>query len=63
MAEIRGISVTTMSQLRSTVRRLRSLESVVELPVGLDDLSALAENLWQRLGRPNRRVRRSAGRP
>ena len=43
VAEIRGISVTTMSELRSTVRRLRSLESVVELPAGLEDLSALAE--------------------
>lgn len=43
VAEIRGISVATMSELRSTVRRLRSLESVVELPAGLDDLSALAE--------------------
>jgi MYXO-CTERM domain-containing protein len=43
VAEIRGISVATMSELRSTVRRLRSLESVVESPAGLDDLSALAE--------------------
>ena len=43
VAEIRDISVTTMSELRSTVRRLRSLESVVELPAGLEDLSALAE--------------------
>jgi signal transduction histidine kinase len=43
VAEIRGISVTTMSELRSTVRRLRSLESVVELPAGLEDLAALAE--------------------
>ena len=43
VAEIRGISVATMSELRSTVRRLRSLESVVELPAGLEDLSALAE--------------------
>jgi hypothetical protein len=32
-----------MSELRSTVRRLRSLESVVELPAGMEDLSALAE--------------------
>jgi hypothetical protein len=38
VAEIRGISVATMSELRSTVRRLRSLESVVESPAGLDDL-------------------------
>jgi signal transduction histidine kinase len=43
VAEIRGISVATMSELRSTVRRLRSLESVVESPAGLEDLSALAE--------------------
>jgi signal transduction histidine kinase len=43
VAEIRGISLTTMSELRSTVRRLRSLESVVELPAGLEDLYALAD--------------------
>jgi signal transduction histidine kinase len=43
VAEIRGISVATMSELRSTVRRLRSLESVVELPAGLTGLPALAE--------------------
>jgi signal transduction histidine kinase len=43
VAEIRGISVTTMGELRNTVRRLRSLESIVELPAGLEDLSALAE--------------------
>jgi signal transduction histidine kinase len=43
VAEIRGISVATMSELRSTVRWLRSLESVVELPAGMEDLSALAE--------------------
>jgi signal transduction histidine kinase len=44
VAEIRGISVATMTELRSTVRRLRSLESMVELPAaGLEDLAALAE--------------------
>jgi signal transduction histidine kinase len=43
VADIRGISVATMNELRSTVRRLRSLESVVDLPAGLEDLSALAE--------------------
>jgi signal transduction histidine kinase len=44
VAEIRGISVATMSELRSTVRRLRSLESMVELPAaGLEDLAALVE--------------------
>jgi signal transduction histidine kinase len=32
VSEIRGISVATMSELRSTVRRLRSLESMVESP-------------------------------
>ena len=43
VAEIRSISVATMSELRRTVRQLRSLESDVELPAGLEDLSALAE--------------------
>jgi signal transduction histidine kinase len=43
VAEIRDISVATMSELRSTVRRLRSLESVIELPAGLEELSALAD--------------------
>jgi signal transduction histidine kinase len=43
VSEIRGISVATMSELRSTVRRLRSLESVVVLPAGLEDLSSLAD--------------------
>jgi signal transduction histidine kinase len=43
VAEIREISVATMGELRNTVRRLRSLESVVDLPAGLADLSALAD--------------------
>jgi signal transduction histidine kinase len=43
VAEIRDISVSTMAELRSTVRRLRSLDSAVELPAGLDQLPALAE--------------------
>ena len=43
VAEIRDISVATMTELRSTVRRLRSLDSAVELSAGLDELSALAE--------------------
>jgi signal transduction histidine kinase len=43
VAEIRDISVSTMAELRSTVRRLRSLDSAVELPAGLDELPALAE--------------------
>jgi signal transduction histidine kinase len=43
VAEIRGIGVATMSELRSTVRWLRSLESDMALPAGLEDLSTLAE--------------------
>jgi signal transduction histidine kinase len=43
VGEIRDISVATMTELRSTVRRLRSLDSAVELSAGLDELSALAE--------------------
>ena len=43
VAEIRDISVATMAELRTTVRRLRSLDSAVELPAGLDELPALAE--------------------
>jgi signal transduction histidine kinase len=43
VGEIRDISVDTMTELRSTVRRLRSLDSAVELSAGLDELSALAE--------------------
>jgi signal transduction histidine kinase len=43
VAEIRDISVATMAELRGTVRRLRSLDTAVELPAGLDELPALAE--------------------
>ena len=43
VAEIRNISVATMSELRDTVRRLRSLDSAVEQLVGLDELPVLAE--------------------
>jgi signal transduction histidine kinase len=43
VAEIRDISLATMSELRSTVRQLRSLDSVVELPAGLEGLPVLAE--------------------
>jgi signal transduction histidine kinase len=43
VAEIRDISVATMAELRTTVRRLRSLDSAMELPAGLDELPALAE--------------------
>jgi signal transduction histidine kinase len=43
VAEIRSISVATMAELRSTVRRLRSLDAAVELSAGLDDVPALAE--------------------
>jgi signal transduction histidine kinase len=43
VAEIRDISVATMTELRSTVRRLRSLDAAVELSAGLDELSALVE--------------------
>ena len=43
VAEIRNISVGTMSELRDTVRRLRSLDSAVEQLVGLDELPVLAE--------------------
>ncbi|HEX3197841.1 MAG TPA: ATP-binding protein [Propionibacteriaceae bacterium] len=43
VAEICDISVATMAELRSTVRQLRSLDSAVELPAGLDELPALAE--------------------
>jgi signal transduction histidine kinase len=43
VAEIRSISVATMAELRSTVRRLRSLDAAVEMPAGLDDVPTLAE--------------------
>jgi signal transduction histidine kinase len=43
VAEIRSISVATMAELRSTVRRLRSLDAAVELSAGLDDVPTLAE--------------------
>ena len=43
VAEIRSISLAAMADLRSTVRRLRSMESDVELPAGLNELPALAE--------------------
>src|SRR5829696_5215688 len=44
VAEIRNIGVATMTELRATVRRLRSLDSGVELPAILDELPALAEH-------------------
>jgi signal transduction histidine kinase len=44
VAEIRNIGVATMAELRATVRRLRSLDSAVELPAILDELPALAEH-------------------
>jgi MYXO-CTERM domain-containing protein len=43
VAEIRDISLATMTELRGTVRRLRSLDSPVDLPGGLNDLPALVE--------------------
>jgi signal transduction histidine kinase len=43
VAEIRDISLATMAELRGTVRRLRSLDSPVDLPGGLNDLPALVE--------------------
>jgi signal transduction histidine kinase len=43
VVEIRNISLAAMADLRSTVRRLRTLDSAVELPAGLDELPALAE--------------------
>jgi MYXO-CTERM domain-containing protein len=42
VAEIRTISLAAMADLRSTVRRLRTLDSAVELPTGLSELPALA---------------------
>jgi signal transduction histidine kinase len=44
VAEIRNIGVATMADLRATVRRLRSLDSAVELPAIFDELPALAEH-------------------
>jgi signal transduction histidine kinase len=44
VVEIRNIGVATMAELRATVRRLRSLDSAVELPAILDELPALAEH-------------------
>jgi len=43
VAAIRDISLATMTELRGTVRRLRSLDSPVDLPGGLNDLPALVE--------------------
>jgi MYXO-CTERM domain-containing protein len=43
VADIRNISLSAMADLRSTVRRLRSLDSAVDLPAGLNQLPALAE--------------------
>jgi signal transduction histidine kinase len=43
VVEIRNISLAAMADLRSTVRRLRTLDSAVELPAGLNELPALAE--------------------
>jgi signal transduction histidine kinase len=43
VAEIRNISLAAIADVRSTVRRLRSLDSAVELPAGLGELPALAE--------------------
>ena len=43
VAEIRNISIAAMADLRNTVRRLRTLDSAIELPAGLEQLPALAE--------------------
>jgi signal transduction histidine kinase len=43
VAEIRSISLAAMGDLRTTVRRLRTMDSAVELPVGLNDIPMLAE--------------------
>ena len=45
VADIRNISLAAMADLRSTVRRLRSLDSAVDLPTGLNELPALAEQV------------------
>jgi signal transduction histidine kinase len=44
VAEIRNISLAAMSDLRVTVRRLRTLDSAVDLPAGLNELPTLAES-------------------
>ena len=43
IAEIRNISLAAMAELRSTVRRLRSLDPVPQLPAGLSELPRLAD--------------------
>jgi len=43
VAEIRTISVATMAELRSTVRRLRSLDAAEGRSAGLGDIPALVE--------------------
>jgi signal transduction histidine kinase len=43
VAEIRNISVATMTELRETVRSLRSQDSPTERLLGLDELPVLAE--------------------
>jgi signal transduction histidine kinase len=44
VAEIRNVSLAAMSELRGTVKRLRSLDSGVELPAGLDEVAQLVEH-------------------
>jgi MYXO-CTERM domain-containing protein len=43
IAEIRTISLATMSELRGTVRRLRSLDSESDVPSGLSEIPRLVE--------------------
>jgi signal transduction histidine kinase len=43
IAEIRTISLATMSELRGTVRRLRSLDSESDVPSGLSEIPGLVE--------------------
>jgi len=43
VAEIRSVSVAAMADLRATVRRLRTVDSAVELSAGLNDVPMLAE--------------------
>lgn len=50
VAEIRSISLAAMADLRTTVRRLRTADSAVELPAGLNDLPILAEVVPNPLG-------------